>query len=47
MSVGCFDAEKNDELVALSVAKDLHYAPDGFEELYMKELNFMSSIIRL
>jgi hypothetical protein len=47
VSVGCFDAEKNYELVAVSVAKDLHYAPEGFNDLYMKDLNFMSSIIQL
>jgi hypothetical protein len=45
--VGCFDAEKNDELVGISVAKDLHYAPEGFEDLIMKDLNFISPIIKV
>jgi hypothetical protein len=47
VSVGCFDAHHGEKLVEISVAKDLHYAPEGFEEKYLTELNFMSSIIKL
>lgn len=36
-----------DELVGISVVKDLNYVPEGFEDQYMKEVNFMSSIIKL
>lgn len=47
VSVGCFDAEKSEELVGISVAKDLQYVPAGFDDQYMKSLNFISPIIRL
>lgn len=47
VSVGCFDAENNEELVGISVAKELHYAPAGFDGLFLKSLNFISPIIQL
>lgn len=47
MSVGCFDAEKNDELVGVSVAKDLHFVPEDFEDQFMKEINFISPVIKI
>lgn len=37
----------NDELVGISVAKDINYIPEGFEEQYMKDINFMSSLIKI
>jgi len=47
LSVGCFDMESGEELVGASVAKDLHYVPEGFNEYFMKGLNFISPCIRL
>lgn len=47
ISVGCFDMNNDDELVGASVAKDLNYVPGGYKEQFMKNFNFMSSIIKL
>lgn len=45
ISVGCFDVEKSDELVGVSIAKDLQYTPEGLEMNYLKDLNFISPIV--
>ena len=29
------------------MAKDLNYVPEGFEEQYMKDLNFISPVVKL
>ena len=38
---------KGKKLVGVSVAKDLNYVPEGFVEKYMKDRNFISTIIHL
>jgi hypothetical protein len=47
MSVGIFDLPNNEKLVGVTVAKDISYHFPAFSERYMKDLNFMSSIIAL
>ena len=39
--------EKDNELIGISVAKDLNYVPEKFEEKFLQDLNFMSPIIDL
>jgi hypothetical protein len=34
-------------MVGISIAKDLTYVPLGFDEHYMKNLNFISPIVKL
>lgn len=35
------------DLVGISVSKDLSYTPEGFDEQFMDNLNYMSAIIKL
>ena len=46
-SVAAFDLEKGEEMIGISIAKDLNYVPEGFEEKYMKDLNYFSPIMAL
>lgn len=47
MSVGCFDKNNSGELIGITVAKDLTFIPEGVEEKYMKNQNFIFPIICL
>jgi hypothetical protein len=46
-SIGCFDREKDDKLVGVCVAKDYSFTPEGFEDHYMNNINFVSSLRHL
>lgn len=46
-SVAAFDLEKDEEMIGISIAKDLNYLPEGFEEKYMKDLNYISAVMAL
>ena len=47
VSVGCFDMNNGGELVGVSVSKDINYVPEGLEERFMDNVNFMSAILKV
>lgn len=42
LSVGAFDIANNDELVGVSITMDRNFQHDEVEELYTKDVNFIS-----